>query len=327
VLNYEHAGAKEAIQKNRKWYQTPSDACQRHPSMPPADGPTQCDEYPLYGTEQGGTFATITPSLEVISAADNGAQGSMYGQFVQSWACNLQTGANPPDASRSERGRRQPIHRLARPLSAASADRLHLHIVNGSDTPAPIASTEQLDRLERALVDQRALVVDHFRPGLTDAQMDQLGASAGLVLPVEARRWYGWHDGAEGAHQALNRSIGGWRPLPLAVALAHGEQTRRILRRTLETAPPEHRWDLDWQWAAHWLPFAIPGHGAALGLECGVRVDEPSPVYYVEWANPVEGPPSPDAPSLGALIDRWLQAMESGSWRFDTATQSWLTTD
>jgi cell wall assembly regulator SMI1 len=191
-----------------------------------------------------------------------------------------------------------------------------------SDAPL-LVSESQLDALERELADQQAVVVAHLRPGLSDDEMDELCAPFGLVLPVEARLWYAWHDGAEGEGQYLGRSISGWRPMPLRMAIADIEQTRRTDAEVQATLPPEHRWDPDWKWAAHWLPFARPGHGARLGLDCGVPPDAPSPVYYVEWINPIEGPPTPRHPSLGDLIEDWLHRLCSGDWRFDTDTSRW----
>lgn len=50
---------------------------------------TQCDEYPFLASEQGGQGGS--PSLRPILAADNGLQGTRYGNFVTS--CRL---AGPP---------------------------------------------------------------------------------------------------------------------------------------------------------------------------------------------------------------------------------------
>jgi hypothetical protein len=107
------------------------------------------------------------------------------------------------------------------------------------------------------------------------------------------------------------------------MALADLAQIRRIDAEVRATLPPEHRWDPEWKWGAHWLPFAIPGHGAALGLDCGVDAQAASLVYYVEWSFPVEGPPTPKAPSLGALLDDWLQRLRSRRWRAAPESKTW----
>jgi hypothetical protein len=82
--------------------------------------------------------------VEVIAAADNMAQGSMYGQFVQSWACNLQTGANPPTQRTANAGGGTALHRIACPGPVDSADRLHLHVVNEADAAAPLPRPSSL---------------------------------------------------------------------------------------------------------------------------------------------------------------------------------------
>ena len=111
--------------------------------------------------------------------------------------------------------------------------------------------------------------------------------------------------------------------LPLEKALADLTQFRRSDADVRAMLPPEHRWDPDWKWGAHWLPFAIPAHGAALALDCGVDAQAASPVYYVEWIFPVEGPPIPEEPSLGALLDDWLQRLRSRRWRADPESKTW----
>ena len=40
-------------------------------------------------------------------------------------------------------------------------------------------------------------VLNYLRPGLTDAEMDALTEPLGIVLPEEARVWWGWHDGTD----------------------------------------------------------------------------------------------------------------------------------
>ena len=40
-------------------------------------------------------------------------------------------------------------------------------------------------------------VVDHLGPGLSDAEMDALTEPVGIILPEEARVWWGWHDGTD----------------------------------------------------------------------------------------------------------------------------------
>src|SRR4051812_43288504 len=75
-------------------------------------------------------------------------------------------------------------------------------------------SIELLEAVRDRWQQDGAPTADALRPGLTDAEMDDLTAPLDLRLPPEARTLWGWHDGAE---LGLNvRWIGrGWEPLPL----------------------------------------------------------------------------------------------------------------
>jgi hypothetical protein len=65
-----------------------------------------------------------------------------------------------------------------------------------------------------------APVADALRPGLTDDEMDALTAPLGIRLPAEARRWWGWHDGANAKPGYEAPLLGPQRPLyPLARAV------------------------------------------------------------------------------------------------------------
>jgi hypothetical protein len=69
------------------------------------------------------------------------------------------------------------------------------------------------------VVPDGAPIVDHLQPGLSDEQMDELTAPLGLSLPVEARRWWGWHDGVDPASARIqaDRMVGPlWRYQPLS---------------------------------------------------------------------------------------------------------------
>lgn len=85
-LNYEYGRGKEAYQ-DRNWYR----------SVSPCDvrGRTgqQCDEYPFWATEQGGSGALVRPHLRYIDGDDNGLQGGRFGNFVTS--CGLRSGSPP----------------------------------------------------------------------------------------------------------------------------------------------------------------------------------------------------------------------------------------
>lgn len=60
-----------------------------------------------------------------------------------------------------------------------------------------LLNPELLDELEFRWREQGAFVANALRPGLSDDDIDRLTEPAGLTLPLEARRWWGWHDGAD----------------------------------------------------------------------------------------------------------------------------------
>ena len=70
-LNYERGVEKPG----RQWKDNKLGCLKEH-----SDG-EQCDEYPLFATEQGGGLASPMPDLKYINAADNVRQGALYGGF------------------------------------------------------------------------------------------------------------------------------------------------------------------------------------------------------------------------------------------------------
>lgn len=67
---------------SRDWYKS-YPVCQNQPAG------NSCDEFPLYGTLQGGSTASPLPSLRSITSKKNSAQGGQYGNFVRK--CHLNT--------------------------------------------------------------------------------------------------------------------------------------------------------------------------------------------------------------------------------------------
>jgi hypothetical protein len=52
-------------------------------------------------------------------------------------------------------------------------------------------------------------LADRWRPGLSDAQIDELLLPAGIDLPEEARVWWRWHDGQQVAADGTVLTLGG----------------------------------------------------------------------------------------------------------------------
>ena len=77
---------------------------------------------------------------------------------------------------------------------------------------APQLTVDLLEQLAERWRRQRAPITEALSPGLDEEEMDALIAPLGLSLPVEARVWWGWHDGvaAKHAHGAATVVGTGW---------------------------------------------------------------------------------------------------------------------
>jgi hypothetical protein len=75
-LNYEKASVKEANGESHGWYNSVG-GC---PGEQPVG--TQCDEYPLFSTEQGGPGKPTQPSVEWVNGPENELQGTRYSTFL-----------------------------------------------------------------------------------------------------------------------------------------------------------------------------------------------------------------------------------------------------
>jgi hypothetical protein len=157
-----------------------------------------------------------------------------------------------------------------------------------------------------------APTADALRPGLTDAEMDDLTAPLDLRLPLEARTLWGWHDGAE---LGLNvRWIGrGWEPLPLSRAVSLTQEYRDLL------------WGLEGDdlgpaiWPESFLVMTRPDQPNVLAVDC----DGDLPTSLVYHFDPEAGVAVLFANSIGQLIGRWLRAMETRVAHFDRSRSRW----
>jgi hypothetical protein len=146
-------------------------------------------------------------------------------------------------------------------------------------------------------------VLDHLRPGLTDAEMDALTEPLGIVLPDEARVWWGWHDGTDplvidpiqGAKFAM------LAPGRIFLPLGHAVKRCMIWREVLWTGKESH--DL-WR---QWLPLNTLEDPTI--LDCAA--DAPARVFRLEFqfADRRRG-----LPSLGTLVDAYIEAFDVGAW-------------
>jgi cell wall assembly regulator SMI1 len=178
--------------------------------------------------------------------------------------------------------------------------------------PDELLNIELLTRLERCWQARDLPILRRLKPGLSDAEIDALTEPLGLRLPVEARTWWGWHDGVDmtGAKFEFDREMGAWWPyLSLAEAVAECQRCRRDseeMERAI--AQPEPAW-----WYPSWFPITVDPPVAILACDCAVPKGEPTPIRHIS-APEGQPPPAPSVPSLGALIARWIEAFDRGIW-------------
>jgi hypothetical protein len=96
-------------------------------------------------------------------------------------------------------------------------------------------------------------VLDHLRPGLTDAEMDALTEPLGIVLPEEARVWSGWHDGTDplGIDPIRGEEFAMLAPGRIFLSLGDAVKECQILRGLLREGYGSNDFWRQWQAVEH----------------------------------------------------------------------------
>jgi cell wall assembly regulator SMI1 len=184
-----------------------------------------------------------------------------------------------------------------------------------------IVSPDLLAALEAALRRAGAPVARHLRPGLGDAQLEEVARSLGRPLPPEVSCWWRWHDGADpDTGHAQDSTIGpGLCHLSAADALANHDLSLRIARET----GPSGSGDASFWWQPEWVPLLRADSGAIVAGDFS-QLSATVPIHVIdwktqqdrdEWAVPVLG-------SLGALVTWWIEALAEGVWTY-SPEQGW----
>jgi hypothetical protein len=161
-------------------------------------------------------------------------------------------------------------------------------------TPELLADYEQ--RLQAAGL----VLPDILRPGLEDKEIDRRTETIGVRLPREAKVWYGWQDGTEptGFQELLGVGI---EVLSLNDAITRYREAREFEQDHLRAEV----------WRAEWFPIAA---GTSLiACDCSVAPDHPSPVRALNFSLDEEFA-APIVPSIGAMVELWIQAWDVGWW-------------
>jgi cell wall assembly regulator SMI1 len=162
-----------------------------------------------------------------------------------------------------------------------------------------------LGRLEAAWRERGALIADHLAPGLTDDEMRRLVEPLGIGLPLEARRWWGWHDGVT-TTAARAHYIG-----PDFGILSLGEAVQLYETIRLSVDPDEI------SWKPTWMPIVSWSRGD-LAIDCTAADETPVPVHAVDWEVGVFA-----APAMREMVDAWLAVMANGGWRWERSENYW----
>lgn len=189
-------------------------------------------------------------------------------------------------------------------------------------------TVELLDKLEARWRAQRLPAATRLNAGRAAVEIDAVTAPLGLRLPAEARTWWGWHDGVSATQGTLSRDreIGGpgFQYLPLADAVAQYQTSREIAR---STAANVQRWssgdgagvDPDDWWNPAWFPITVSSSGTVITCDTSTPELRPTPILAVSGGEPAMS----GARSFGEMVTWWIEAFDSGAWRYDTEGGEW----
>jgi len=186
------------------------------------------------------------------------------------------------------------------------------------DDNVPLLGADLLARLEAAWAAQGAPALALLAPGLTDDEMSEIVSPLGLHLPLEARIWWGWHDGAHwrpNNERTPERALGpSLQYMPLRDAVEDYLMDRQIFRE-VEGDPEPFR-------PAAYFPITR-GTGPIL-CDCSVSEGAPTPIYYAHTHDSTpENMQTPIVRSFGEMVSWWIDALEDGIWRWDSSRESW----
>jgi hypothetical protein len=164
-----------------------------------------------------------------------------------------------------------------------------------NDAP-PLLTRELLDELEGRWRAQNAPLVPHLRPGLAEEEMAAIVGGRAIDTIMTGL---------------------GWKFFPLARAVEEALEQRD---RAREIAGDNADAFL-WRWA--WLPLADNFHGGAIVVDGRTSPEAAAtPVFYTE-PEVGTGDGTPRAPSLGQMVQWWIDAMDAGLIDYDATAGAW----
>jgi hypothetical protein len=133
--------------------------------------------------------------------------------------------------------------------------------------------------------------------------MDALTEPLGIVLPEEARVWWGWHDGTDPLFidPIQGEKFAMLAPGRIFLSLGHAVEHCMGLREALwEGKEPHDLW-------RQWLPLNTLEDPTI--LDCAA--DAPARVFRLEFQFPNR---RRGLPTLGTLVDAYIDAFDAGAW-------------
>jgi hypothetical protein len=182
-----------------------------------------------------------------------------------------------------------------------------------------LLSIELLEEFAARLRGQAAPAIEAAQPGLDNDAMQALAESVGLELPVEARTWWGWHNGVPMTNDPALDQIGPlmrWRSLQDAISECL--RVREMIASVFRDGPKP----VEEVWRSTWLPW-IHAEGLYV-IETDVPDSAPAPVH-VHWFD--EPTTTADLPSMGEAVVLWIEAIDRGAWRYLRDRDRWWTDD
>jgi hypothetical protein len=181
----------------------------------------------------------------------------------------------------------------------------------------PVLTFELLGEYEDRLSGIGVPIEDVFAPGLSDAEMAAAVAPLPLELSLEAKVWWGWHNGILAGEDPYRGQIA---PGTYLRSLEQAVRDHSENRALAEERDPRDRalW-----WDPEWMPILSPSNGTTIGCDCSVAEGKPSPLHIVWWKNPDDTRPRRAAGSLGQMVVWWLDAIDGGIWSYNRDEGGW----
>jgi len=184
---------------------------------------------------------------------------------------------------------------------------------------------DQLETLHALWAEQGAPIADRLRPGLPDEAIDGLTEPLAVRLPVEARTWWGWHDGTKADED--NGYTGELGPEFGFLTLAQAVREYRTMRAMFEDLwhgdTAETYDDPDYWWRPSWFP--ITNRRGLVRCDTAVPLEAPCPIYWAySHDHDAEGLSHPRTASFGEMVSWWIEALQDGAWEYNRHENRWI---